>query len=170
MTTMTTNAATFAHHAQYFEKSLSDYDLCRAMYAWLTDRESGCARLLKDITHEFCVPQWLTTRVYLSVGWGLRPNAIAFQDLDAYVAAWRDALVQGLCGGVRVPGGSPRRASRQRAASPWRIGTRRTRSVRGGATPNARLRATGHPAAEPRVRARELIVIVMMKMMDNPIQ
>jgi hypothetical protein len=27
---------------------------------------------------------------------GLRPNALAFQDLDAYVAAWRDALIKEL--------------------------------------------------------------------------
>jgi hypothetical protein len=33
------------------------------------------------------------TRVYLHVGAGLWPNALAFQDLDA---AWRDALVKEL--------------------------------------------------------------------------
>jgi hypothetical protein len=36
------------------------------------------------------------TRSYLRVSAGLRPNALAFQDLDAYAAAWRDALVKEL--------------------------------------------------------------------------
>jgi hypothetical protein len=36
------------------------------------------------------------TRVYLRVSAGLLPNALAFQDLDAYAAAWRDALIKEL--------------------------------------------------------------------------
>jgi hypothetical protein len=36
------------------------------------------------------------TRVYLSASAGLRPNQLAFKDLDVYVAAWRDALVREL--------------------------------------------------------------------------
>jgi hypothetical protein len=37
-----------------------------------------------------------TTHAYLRVSAGLRPNAPAFQDLDAYATAWRDALVKEL--------------------------------------------------------------------------
>jgi hypothetical protein len=36
------------------------------------------------------------TRAYLRVSTGLRPNALAFQNIDAYAAAWRDALVKEL--------------------------------------------------------------------------
>jgi hypothetical protein len=36
------------------------------------------------------------TRVYLSVSSDLRPNELTFKDLDAYFAAWRNALVKEL--------------------------------------------------------------------------
>jgi hypothetical protein len=39
----------------------------------------------------------MMTLVYLRVDWRIRPNALAFQDLDTYVAAWRDVLVKELC-------------------------------------------------------------------------
>jgi hypothetical protein len=56
----------------------------------------GRTRLIKDIAREHSAPDPVMTRVYLRVGAGLRPNALAFQDLNAYVAAWRDALVKEL--------------------------------------------------------------------------
>jgi hypothetical protein len=45
---------------------------------------------------EHSAPDPVMTRIYLRVSAGLRPDALAFQDLDAYVAAWRDALVKEL--------------------------------------------------------------------------
>ena len=35
-------------------------------------------------------------RAYLRVSGGFRPNPLAYQDLDAYAAAWRDAIVKEL--------------------------------------------------------------------------
>ena len=56
----------------------------------------GRTRLVKDVAREHSAPDPVITRVYLRVSSGLRPKALAFQDLDAYVAAWRDALVKEL--------------------------------------------------------------------------
>jgi hypothetical protein len=36
------------------------------------------------------------TRAFLRVSGGFFPNPLAYQDLDAYVAAWRDAIVKAL--------------------------------------------------------------------------
>ncbi len=53
-------------------------------------------RLVKDIAHEHRASDHEMTRAYLCVSAGLRPKALAFQDLDAYADAWRDALVKEL--------------------------------------------------------------------------
>ena len=60
------------------------------------DPVGGRTRLVKDIAREHGASDRETTRAYLRVSAGHRPNALAFQDLDAYVAAWRDALIKEL--------------------------------------------------------------------------
>ena len=72
------------------------HDLRRAMYSWRADPVGGRTRLVRDIARENCASDREITRAYLRVSTGLRPNALAFQDLDAYAAAWRDALVKEL--------------------------------------------------------------------------
>ena len=66
------------------------------MWEWRMDPVGGRTRLVKDIAREHGASDPVITRVYLHVSTGLRPNALAFQDLDAYAAAWRDALVKEL--------------------------------------------------------------------------
>ena len=56
----------------------------------------GRTSLVKDIAHEHGATNHEITRAYLRVSAGLRPNALAFQGLDAYAAAWRDVLVKEL--------------------------------------------------------------------------
>jgi hypothetical protein len=68
------------------------YHLRRAMYAWRADPVGGSTRLVKDVERKYCASDRKVTRAYLRVG----PNALAYQDLDAYAAAWRDALVKEL--------------------------------------------------------------------------
>ena len=65
------------------------------MYQWRADPEGGRARLLADIAEEFHVPKRMMTSVYVRTFKveRLRPDPCAFPDLDAYVAAWRDALL-----------------------------------------------------------------------------
>jgi hypothetical protein len=64
------------------------HDLRRAMSEWRVDPVGGRTRLVKDtgITREHGAPDWMITRVYLRVSTGLRPNALAFQDLDSRLA------------------------------------------------------------------------------------
>jgi hypothetical protein len=68
------------------------------MYAWRADPVSGPSRLVKDVAREHGASdrEIRVTRAYLRVSADLRPNACEYQDLDAYVAAWRDALVKAL--------------------------------------------------------------------------
>ena len=73
------------------------HDLRRAMCAWHMDRVGGRARLVKDIAREHAASDREITRAYLRVSAGPRPNALAYQDLDACAAAARrDALVKEL--------------------------------------------------------------------------
>jgi hypothetical protein len=66
------------------------------MCAWRADPVGGRTRLVKDIAREYCASDRKITRVYLSVSGGFRPDPLAYQDLDAYAAAWLDALVKEL--------------------------------------------------------------------------
>ncbi len=52
--------------------------------------------LVKDVAREHGATDRKITRAYLRVSGGFRPNPLAYQDLDAYAAAWRDALVKEL--------------------------------------------------------------------------
>jgi hypothetical protein len=72
------------------------HDLRLAMWEWRLDPVGGRTRLVKDIVREHGATDREITRAYLCVSAGLRPNVLAFQDLDAYAAAWRDALVKEL--------------------------------------------------------------------------
>ena len=94
MTTTTTTAA------DSYPSSLDDgariYELRRAMCAWRADPVGGRTRMVKDIVREHSATDREITRAYLRVSADLRPNACEYQDLDAYVAAWRDALVKAL--------------------------------------------------------------------------
>jgi hypothetical protein len=56
----------------------------------------GPSRLVKDVEREHAASDCEIKRAYLRVSADLRPNACEYQDLDAYVAAWRDALVEEL--------------------------------------------------------------------------
>jgi hypothetical protein len=66
------------------------------MCAWRADPVGGPSRLVKDVEREHAASDREITRAYLRVSADLRPNAFEYQDLDAYVAAWRDALVKEL--------------------------------------------------------------------------
>jgi hypothetical protein len=67
-----------------------------AMRAWRADFVGGRTRMVKDVAREHGATDHEITRAYLRVHAGLRPKASEYQDLDAYAAAWRDALVKEL--------------------------------------------------------------------------
>jgi hypothetical protein len=73
------------------------YQRCIAMCAWRTDPVGGRTRMIKDIAREHSATDHEITRAFLRVNAGLRPKACEYQDLDAYAAAWRDAIVKELC-------------------------------------------------------------------------
>jgi hypothetical protein len=72
------------------------YQRCTAMCAWRTDPVGGRTRMIKDIAREHSATDREITRAFLRVNAGLRPKACEYQDLDAYAAAWRDAIVKEL--------------------------------------------------------------------------
>jgi hypothetical protein len=85
-------------HAKIWAESARIYDLRRAMCAWRTDPVDGSTRLVKDIAREYGASDREITRAYLRVSGGFRPDPLAYRarDLDAYAAAWRDAIVKKL--------------------------------------------------------------------------
>jgi hypothetical protein len=97
MTTTTTATTTAADpHAMIWAENARIYDLRRAMCAWRANPVGGRTRLVKDIAREHGATDREITRAYLRVSGGFRPNPLAYQDLDAHAAAWRDALVKEL--------------------------------------------------------------------------
>jgi hypothetical protein len=66
------------------------------MCAWRADPVNGRTRLVKDIAREFAASDREITRAFLRVSGGFFPSPLVYKDLDAYVAAWRDAIVKAL--------------------------------------------------------------------------
>jgi hypothetical protein len=91
---MTTTAAD--PHAMIWAENARVFDLRRAMCAWRADPVGGRTRLVKDIAREYCASDRELTRAFLRVSGGFRPDPLAYQDNDAYTAAWRDAIVKEL--------------------------------------------------------------------------
>jgi hypothetical protein len=108
---MTTTATAADPHAKIWAKNARIHDLRRAMYAWRADPVSGPSRLVKDVAREHGASDREITRTYLRVSADLRPNACEYQDLDAYVATWRDALVKALRAHRAMVGVLPRQGT-----------------------------------------------------------
>ncbi len=83
-------------HAMTWANNARIHELRLAMWKWHIDRVGGRAQLVKDIAHEYCASEREIMRVRQRVSASLRPNALAYEDLDAYAAAWRNALVKGI--------------------------------------------------------------------------
>jgi hypothetical protein len=66
------------------------------MCAWRVDSVNGRARLVKDIARKYAASNREITCALGRVSGGFRPNPLVYKDLDAYVAAWRDAIVKEL--------------------------------------------------------------------------
>jgi hypothetical protein len=96
MTTATATTTAADPHAKIWAKNTRIHDLRRAMCAWRADPVGERTRLVKDIAREHGASDRELTRTFLRVSGGFRPNPLVYQDLDAYVAAWRDAIVKAL--------------------------------------------------------------------------
>ena len=95
-TTATTTTTAADPRAKIWAEGARIYDLRRAICAWRADPVSGPTRLVKDVAREYGAPNREITCAYLRVSGGFHPNPLAYQDLDAYAAAWRDTLVKEL--------------------------------------------------------------------------
>jgi hypothetical protein len=105
MTTTTTTTATNPH-AHIWAENARIYELRRAMCAWRMDPVNGRTGLVKDIAREHgasdreitrsCLRVSGGFRSCLRVSGGFRPNPLVYKDLDAYAAAWPDAIVKEL--------------------------------------------------------------------------
>jgi hypothetical protein len=74
--------------ADWAKGSARVYALRLATSEWRADPVGGRTCLIKDLAREHNASDRMMTRVSLRVGAGFSPiNALAFQDLDAYVAA-----------------------------------------------------------------------------------
>ena len=81
-------------HAQLWAENARLFELRHAMCAWRMD--GGRARLYKDVAREQGASEREIARAYRRVSADISHGARDYRDLDAYIAAWRDALVKAL--------------------------------------------------------------------------
>jgi hypothetical protein len=96
-TTTTTTAAD--PHAHIWAENARIYELRRAMCAWRVDPVNGRARLVKDIGRQYAASDREIARAFGRVSGGfpkIPSSPLVYKDFDAYVAAWRDAIVKAL--------------------------------------------------------------------------
>jgi hypothetical protein len=102
MTTTTTSTTAADSYPSSLDDGARIYELRRVMCAWRVDPVNGDpvngrARLVKDIAREYAASDREITRAFGRVsGSFFPPSPLAYKDLDAYVAAWRDAIVKSL--------------------------------------------------------------------------
>ena len=95
MTTTTTTTAADPH-AHIWAENARIHDLRRAMCAWRADPVNGRARLVKDIARQYAASDREIARALGRVSGRFPSSPLVYKDLDAYVAAWRDAIVNAL--------------------------------------------------------------------------
>ena len=95
MTTTTTTTATDPH-AHIWAENARIHDLRLAMCAWRTDPVNGRARLVKDIARQYAASDREIARAFGRVSGRFPSSPLVYKDFDAYVAAWRDAIVKAL--------------------------------------------------------------------------
>ena len=94
MTTTTTTAA--ASYPSSLNDGARIYELRRAMCAWRVDPVNGRARLVKDIARQYAASDREIARAFGRASGRFPSSPLVYKDFDAYVAAWRDAIVKAL--------------------------------------------------------------------------
>jgi hypothetical protein len=92
---ITTTTATDPH-AHIWAENARIHDLRLAMCAWRTDPVNGRARLVKDIARQYATSDSEIARALGRVSGRFPSSPLVYKDFDAYVAAWRDAIVKAL--------------------------------------------------------------------------
>ena len=95
---MTTTTITTAAdpHAHIWAENARIYELRRAMCAWRVDPVNGRVRLVKDIARQYAASDREIARALGRVSGRFPSSPLVYKDFDAYVAAWRDAIVNAL--------------------------------------------------------------------------
>ena len=95
MTTTTTTTAADPH-AHIWAENARIHELRLAMCAWRVDPVNGRARLVKDIAREYAASDREIARALGRVSGRFPSSPLDYKDFDAYVDAWRDAIVNAL--------------------------------------------------------------------------
>ena len=95
MTTTTTTTAADPH-AHIWAENARIHDLRLAMCAWRVDPVNGRVRLVKDIARQYAASDREIARALGRVSRRFPSSPLVYKDFDAYVAAWRDAIVKAL--------------------------------------------------------------------------
>ena len=93
---MTTTTTATNPHAHIWAENARIHDLRLAMCAWRTDPVNGRVRLVKDIARQYAASDREIARALARVSGRFPSSPLDDKDLDAYVAAWRDAIVNAL--------------------------------------------------------------------------
>ena len=93
---MTTTTTAADPHAHIWAENARIHDLRLAMCAWRTDPVNGRVRLVKDIAREYAASDREIARALARVSGRFPSSPLDYKDLDAYVAAWREAIVNSL--------------------------------------------------------------------------
>jgi hypothetical protein len=95
MTTTTTTTAADPH-AHIWAENARIHDLRLAMCAWRTDPVKGHVLLVKDIARQYAASDREIARALRRISGRFPSSPLDYKDFDAYVAAWRDAIVNAL--------------------------------------------------------------------------
>jgi hypothetical protein len=95
MTTTTTTTAADPH-AHIWAENARIHELRRAMCAWRVDPVNGRARLVKDIARQYAASDREIARAVRRISGRFPSSPLDYKDFDAYVDAWRDAIVNAL--------------------------------------------------------------------------
>ena len=95
MTTTTTTTAADPH-AHIWAENARIHELRRAMCAWRVDPVNGRVRLVKDIARQYAASDREIARALRRVSGRFPSSPLDYKDFDAYVAAWRDAIINAL--------------------------------------------------------------------------
>ena len=93
---MTTNTTAADPHAHIWAENARIYELRRAMCAWRVDPVNGRVRLVKDIARQYAASDREIARALRRISGRFPSSQLDYKDFDAYVAAWRDAIVNAL--------------------------------------------------------------------------
>ena len=93
---MTTTTTATDPHAHIWAENARIHELRLAMCAWRTNPVNGRVRLVKDIARQYAASDREIARAVRRISGRFPSSPLDYKDFDAYVDAWRDAIVNAL--------------------------------------------------------------------------